>query len=555
MKKHIASLVIPRNTRWEKVFRAQSTGIKNITGYNLMKNRLLTICIALFLSISISAGAQPTLQKDFSYVLEVPSTITVGSSPAHVYVLSDSEGMAVFRTQQDTLQWLYSSTGMEQRGDKLTADIRFAYLFGDSRRLTVLEPTSVLGVYSSTILPANPRDAKRMDNNLYVALGNKGLGKISLQTPAAVDSTMDYIERSLLSRENIIDIEASSDQLFALSANQKLFRFNYDNEELNFDEEIDISKALQKIFLIDNIIYGSDDAGNIYELNSSGDLSQLGSIDEPVTKIEAWKNWVIIQGSSNRVWTSYQNRSPELWKDDAEAGNYFTATGDDLWLSENGNLSRIITSSSNSKPEEAGSSEITENYSGDISLKEISQKTVPHTKSLLFPIEFEDDIPANAVQISYRSDDIQHAQMRGQSFYWQPTADDVGNHRVKILASTNSGSTDSTTVNIEVTSFNAPPRFAPIRSISIPVGEEFTLPIKATDPDGNNQELVRYLGVDLPEGASINEKTGAFTWTPTARQTGKNQFRVIATDQYGAAKRTDITINVVENPRNTQDSN
>lgn len=520
-----------------------------------MKNRLLTFLVAIFLSISISADAQPTLQKDFSYVLEIPSTITVGSSPAHVYVLSDTEGMAVFRTQQDTLQWLYSSTGMEQRGHTLTSDIRFAYLFGDSRRLTVLEPTSVLGVYSSTLLPANPRDAKRMDNNLYVALGNKGLGKISLRTPAAVDSTMDYIERSLLSRENIVDIESSSDQLFALSTNQKLFRFNYNNGALNLDGEIEIPELLQKIFLIDNTIYGSDDKGNIYELNSSGSLSQLGSINEPVTKIEAWKNWLIIRGNSNRVWTSYQNRSPELWKDDAEAGNYFTVTGDNLWLSENDKMSRILASSSGGESDGTESSRITASYSGDISLQDISSKTIPHVKPLLFSIKFEDNIPANAVQISYRSDDIQHAQIRGQSFYWEPTADDVGNHRVKIIASTNSGSMDSTTVNIEVTSFNAPPRFAPIRSISIPVGEEFTLPIKATDPDGNNRELVRYLGVDLPEGASIEEKSGKFTWTPTARQIGKNQFRVIATDQYGAAKSTDITINVIENPRSEQAEN
>ena len=520
-----------------------------------MKNRLFTFLVAIFLGISISADAQPTLQKDFSYVLDIPSTITVGSSPAHVYVLSDTEGMAVFRTQQDTLQWLYSSTGMEQRGHTLTSDIRFAYLFGDSRRLTVLEPTSVLGVYSSTLLPANPRDAKRIDNNLYVALGNKGLGKISLRTPAAVDSTMNYIERSLLSRENIVDIETSSDQLFALSTNQKLFRFNYENGALNLDGEIEISERLQKIFLIDNTIFGSDDKGNIYELNSSGDLSQLGSINEEVTKIEAWKNWLIIQGISNRVWTSYQNRSPELWKDDADAGNYFTVTGNDLWLSENDKISRVLTSSPSDQTQEMGTTELTENYSGNISLKGISAKTAPHTKPLLFPIDFEQDIPANAVQISYRSNDIQHAQIRGQSFYWEPTADDVGNHRVKILASNNSGSTDSTTVNIEVTSFNAPPRFAPIRSISIPVGEEFTLPIKATDPDGSNRELVRYLGVDLPEGASIDEESGKFTWTPTARQGGKNQFRVIATDQYGAAKSTDITINVIDNPRSDQANN
>lgn len=519
-----------------------------------MKKILLILFAGLLFSITSNVQAQPSLQKDFSYVLEIPSTITVGSSEAHVYVLSDSEGMAVFRTQQDTLQWLYSSTGMERRGDKLTADIRFAYLFGDSRRLTVLEPTSVLGVYSSTLLPANPRDAKRIDNNLYVALGEKGLGKLSLSTPAAVDSTVDYVERSKLSRENIIDIESSSDQLFALSSNQKLFHFDYEDEQLTLDKELELSEELTKIFLIDNTIYGADKNGNIYEVDGSGDSSQLGSIEEPVTKMESWENWLIIQGNSNRVWTSYQNRSPQLWKDDDEAGNYFTVTDNDLWLSENNKLSRIITS----VPSDSGDvvqSELTEDYDGDIDLKEISSKTVPNSKTLLFPIEFEQDIPGNAVQISYRSESIEHAQIRGQSFYWEPTGDDIGNHRIKIIASTKSGQTDSTSVDIEITSFNSPPRFAPIRSISIPVGEEFTLPIKATDPDGNDRDLIRYLGVDLPDGASIDEKTGEFEWTPTARQVGENKFRVIATDQYGAAKRTDITIKVVEDPRDEDDDN
>lgn len=519
-----------------------------------MKNKLLTFAVGFLFCIAINAQAQPTLQKDFSYVLEIPSTITIGSSAAHVYVLSDSEGMAVFRTQQDTLQWLYSSTGMEQRGHTMTADIRFAYLWGDSRRLTVLEPTSVLGVYSSTLLPANPRDAQRIDNNLYVALGNNGLGKLSLDTPAAVDSTMDYVERSRLSRENIIDLETSSDQLFALSAGQKLFHFDLNDRQLTLTKELELAEDISKIFLIDKTIYGSDNSGNIYELDSSGNTSQLGSINEAVVKMESWKNWLIIQGNSNRVWTSYQNRSPELWKDDPKAGNYFTVTGNDLWLSEYEKLSRIVASSTGST-EKISSTKISGDYSGNISLTDISRKSIPHTKPLLFPIKFEENIPANAVQISYQSDDIQHAEIRGQSFYWQPTADDVGTHQLKIIATTSSGKMDSTRVNIEVTSFNAPPRFAPIRPISIPVNDEFSLLIKATDPDGTNKDLVRYLGVDLPEGASINEKTGEFTWAPPPRQIGENQFRVIATDQFGAAKSIDITINVVENPRSEQVGN
>lgn len=510
-----------------------------------MKNTWSVLFTALLLGICLNAKAQPTLQKDYSFVMEIPSVITMDSSPAHLYVLSDTEGMAVFRTQPDTLQWLYSSTGMEQRGNTVTADIRFAYLFGNSRRLTVLEPTSVLGVYSSTILPSNPRDAQRIDQNLYVALGNKGLGKLSLRTPASVDSTMDFVERSRLSSENIVDLEITNDQLFALSKGETLFQFNYQDQVLSLEQEFDLSEPLTGIYLTNNTLYGSDSDGNIYEIDGSGNLSQLGSINENVQQIEVWKDWLIIKGSSNRLWTSYQNRSPELWKKNKDAGNYFTVTKNDLWLCEYNQVSRIVTSTQAASNVNSDPSQ--QSFTGTISFKKIPNQTIPHSKPLVFPITLEGNVPTNAVQLTYESNDIKNAEVRGQSFYWEPTSGDVGSHRAKIIATASNGETDSTIVNIEVRSFNAPPRFTPIRPISIPVGEKFTLPIKAVDPDGMDQDLVRFLGVDMPDGASIDETSGTFTWTPSARQVGENQFRVIATDQFGAATSADISINVLDN--------
>jgi hypothetical protein len=518
-----------------------------------MNNWSVLLTVFLF-SSSVFVQAQPTLEKDYSYVMEIPSVITMDSSPAHLYTLSDSEGMAVFRTHSDTLQWLYSSTGMEQRGHTMTADIRFAYLFGNGRRLTVLEPTSVLGVYSSTLLPSNPRDAKRIEQNLYVALGDKGLGKISLRTPASVDSTMDFVERSRLSQEKIIDLETSSDQLFALAEGQKLFRFNYADQTLSLSEEFDLSERINAIYLINKTLYGSVEDGSIYEIDSSGNLSTLGTIGESVKKMESWNDWIIIKGNTDRLWISYKNRSPELWKKNRDAGNYFTITKGNLWLCEYNKISRIVISSQETATATSNANE-QGGLSGTLSLKEIQNQTIPHTQTLLLPITVNGDIPANTVQFTYQSTSIGNAEIRGQSFYWEPSSNDVGTHRVKIIASTNSGQTDSTSFNIEVKSFNAPPRFAPIRPISIPVGEEFSLPFKATDPDGMDSNLVRILGVNMPDGASINETTGEFSWTPTARQVGENKFRVIATDQYGAANSVNVTINVVENVRSEDSGN
>lgn len=511
-----------------------------------MKNSWSILLFVFFLALSTAVNAQPTLKKDYSYVMEIPSMITMASSPAHLYALSDTEGMAVFRTHKDTLQWLYSSTGMEQRGNTVTADIRFAYLFGDSRRLTVLEPTSVLGVYSSTILPSNPLDAQRIGENLYVALGSKGLGKLSLKTPSSVDSMVTLVSRSRLKDKHIIDLEVNDNQLFALSQEQLLYQFTDNGKEqgTSLEQEFALSKPLNRIFLVKNTLYGADKEGNIYEIDGSGRLTAMGTIGETVNKIEAWKNWLIIRGGSNRLWTSYQNRSPELWKKDRKAGNFFTVTKGSLWLCEYNQISKVVTSTPTAGTPVSGQQP---GYTGSLSLKEISDQNIPHSKPLLLPIEFKSEIPANAVTITYQSQDISNAEVRGRSFYWQPSSGDVGLHNITIIATTSGGETDSTSFNIDVRSFNSPPRFAPIRPMSIPVGEQFTLPIQATDPDGQNKELIRFLGVNLPEGASINESTGEFTWTPSERQIGKNQFRVIATDQYGAAKSTDVTLNVIGN--------
>src|SRR5699024_9868356 len=133
------------------------------------------------------------------------------------YVLSSTDGMAVFRTREDSLQWLYTAPGMQHRGHKIRADIRFGYLFGKSKRLSVLKPTSELGTYSSTKLPDRPLDAVRIGRELFVALGPDGLGKLNLKTPETLDSKVQKVNLKPLAEKNIIDLAATSKQFFALS--------------------------------------------------------------------------------------------------------------------------------------------------------------------------------------------------------------------------------------------------------------------------------------------------------------------------------------------------
>ncbi|SHE95171.1 Putative Ig domain-containing protein [Fodinibius roseus] len=509
--------------------------------------------VFLLLTTTPTLHGQLSLEKDYSFVMNVPSVVAMASSPAHFYVLSETEGMAVFRSRSDSLQWLYSSTGMQRRGNRVIADIRFAYLFGEGPRLTVLEPTSVLGVYSSTDLPARPLDVKRMGQQLYVALGNRGIGTLSLETPSAVDSGIDFVTTPDLEGPEIISLAGTAHRLFALSSNQQLFQLDRDEDTVSLSRSLELPENLTDLFLTGGTLYGSDDEGNIFEISGNSELSELGNVGERITDIVAWDDWLVIKGTSDRLWTSYKSRSPELWKRDEQAGNHIALTKGQLWISEYGQITKINASEpSAAKGDASGTSQ---NTAGDFTLREIPNYTIPHSKPLIFPIRIDGGVSAGNVRFTYQSPDIHDAEVRGQSFYWEPSSDDVGSHRVEIIASTSDGRSSSARFNINVRSFNAPPRFTPVRPVSIPVGEPFSLPLNAVDSDGINKNLIRYLGVNLPKGATIDEASGIIQWTPTARQVGENTFRVIATDQYGAASSVDVTINVIDNIKQEQPEN
>ncbi|HYW34857.1 MAG TPA: cadherin repeat domain-containing protein, partial [Balneolaceae bacterium] len=303
--------------------------------------RYVLLILVLFIIESPHSKAQPVLQSDYSYSMKIPSVVAMDSSPAHMYILSNSDGMAVFRTRKDSLKWLYTASGMQHRGHSIRADIRFAYLFGKSHRLTVLEPTSVMGAYSSTQLPARPLDAVRIGENLYVALGSRGLGRLSLKTPDAVDSTLQKIAPKPMQGKSIIDLGTTPKQFYALSGNHQLFGFEKNDEGIKLDKKVSLGHNISRIFTVNDSLLASNKRGVIFTLLSNGSLQKLGSIGEPVQKIRAWKNWLIIKGKSGRLWTSYQRRKPTLWKKNADAGNYFTVSKGRLWLSEYDKISRV----------------------------------------------------------------------------------------------------------------------------------------------------------------------------------------------------------------------
>ncbi|NBB76050.1 MAG: cadherin repeat domain-containing protein [Bacteroidetes bacterium] len=484
--------------------------------------------------------------KDLSKRLEIPNIVDLNSSETHLYVLSETEGLAVFRAHADSIQWLYTSAGMQQRGDQLESDIRFAYLYGDSRRLTVIEPTSVLGVYSSTVLPDVPLAAERIGNDLYIAMAESGLVRINLETPENVDAGSESVIKS----KSIIDLTTYGGQtLFALSTNAAIDVISIREGVPTITDSVQLNFNPVRIFGLNEELYGSTASGTLYRIGSGGNSEEIGKFGSAIEDMELWNGRLLLRTEGSDIWLQLEDGSFIKRESGSDEGNYIAVADNTFWIAEYNTLTSVSLRDDNNLPQ------VTEGITEEpVQLKPINDIVTPYPRPVMVPIEFESEFDMNEVTLSYTAP-FSNAQIRGKTLLWQPGANQTGRHKVKITAVTDDGNTDSVEFMIDVRSFNAPPRFTPSRLLTVPVGDNFEMNITAIDPDGLNQNLIRYLGVDMPDGAQINEKSGLFTWAPTIRQVGKHTFRIIATDQYGAASSQEYSINVVElgtNPPNEE---
>lgn len=513
---------------------------------NLKRILSFFIC-SLFLFNGISF-AQNQIVQDYSKVLNIPNIRTIEASTSHLYVLSETDGMAVFRAYEDSLQWLYTSSGMQRRGHTIDADIRFAYLYGDTKRLTVLEPTSVLGVYSSTLLPAKPLGVARLQNDLFIALGSEGLGKLSLETPETVDTDAEIIGNDVIGRTDVLDVASSiiSDQLFVLTNDAKVHVFSINDGVFELESSVTLRTQIHNLFLDEGLIWGATRAGDLFQVNANGLGKNLGNIEEGVVDIVSWRNNVFARGASGNIWISTNERDFKVWKNDTAAGNQITKSSYTVWMNAYSKLSplKIAQASESTTTNQPLSPE-------GLKIKPIENVILTYPKPLLMAIEFEENYSVSDVELTYRSN-ASNASIRKQGLFWQPSVNQVGLNWFTIIATNTKGETDSTRFTVDVRTFNSPPRFSPVRNSSIVVNDAYQTKFNAVDPENPSNSLIRYLGVDLPEGANLNERTGAFSWTPTERQVGKITFRIIATDEQGAATSQDITLTVLDISREGQ---
>lgn len=126
---------------------------------------------------------------------------------------------------------------------------------------------------------------------------------------------------------------------------------------------------------------------------------------------------------------------------------------------------------------------------------------------------------------------------------WTPdyTAAGVYNN-VGLVCSDAQGGVVTAPFRVTVNDVNRAPTVGTVANRSIMAGYQVRLSTTASDPDG---DAITWSGVRLPSGASVNQFTGVFSWTPTIAQAGTySNIGLRASDPKGGSATAVFTLTV-----------
>ncbi|SFM85372.1 putative Ig domain-containing protein [Methanolobus profundi] len=143
-------------------------------------------------------------------------------------------------------------------------------------------------------------------------------------------------------------------------------------------------------------------------------------------------------------------------------------------------------------------------------LNSIGNRTVDENSEISFVISGSDPDPDTlSYTVTGAPSGSSFSGITGE-FSWTPGYEDSGPHDVTFSVSDGSLS-DSETVTITVNDVNRPPELEPIGNKAVAEGSELVFTVSGSDPD---DDTVTLEATGVPSGASFDENTGEFSWTP-----------------------------------------
>ena len=473
------------------------------------------------------------------YILSLEKILVTSS---YLYAMSHQDGLIIFRVHSDSLYWIDSFKELRDKGTLFFADVRFTYLMGQ-KHLFIIDPTLKGGLYQTIELPYKPKSIFRFERQLFIFFPKQGIYSFDMDnTKAGLEKIKDYY---LDKHHKIRSMVGNGRMLYILIDSRRLVQFRVEKEQLQLIQERPIDHNLLDMYFTNNLLIGIDDNNTLWNLSLLDKVSYGSLPSKPFFLSHIGSYW-ITELFPNK-WYMSLNLSM-INKDNNYIGDGAGLTSEVLFYNIGDWLySRQINSFSLEDNRLLSLPHKKIWVDGESILKKIPSQTIVSGRDMLIPIEIiQRQIPLDEIVLRYDSSTIKNMILKGYSLYWKPIPNDIGTHWVTVYAHIGEY-TDEMKFSIEVKAVDKPPKFVPFQPKELLVGKFVSIQIKAFDPDGVDSTLVRYLGVNLPDGGVLEENTGIFRWEPRKKHVGINYFTVIALDQYGQATNQEFTLKVIEN--------
>ncbi len=116
------------------------------------------------------------------------------------------------------------------------------------------------------------------------------------------------------------------------------------------------------------------------------------------------------------------------------------------------------------------------------------------------------------------------------SFTWTPTYEQSGDYTITFTITDPAGLNAAQTVSITVAHVNREPKIKEVPQQTVAENVPISINFEATDEDKEDEGKLKFSGSTIPNGATLDELTGSFAWTPNFLQAGNHKFDVKVTD-------------------------
>ncbi len=186
-------------------------------------------------------------------------------------------------------------------------------------------------------------------------------------------------------------------------------------------------------------------------------------------------------------------------------------------------------------------------------LARIGDKTVQEDSLLKFKIQFSDPDVEDSGKVAVQASNLpEGATFSSDSlvFSWLPTFDQAGVYPgITFAVQDPQGLKASESITITVKNVDRPPVLEALPPFTVNENELLEYQLIANDPDTGEKEKLVFSGIDLPDGAVLDTKTGFLQWTPSYEQAGVYKVTLTVSDgELSNSKTTTITVNNVNRP-------